>query len=533
MIHTELQQHQDAPLGNLPADRAARARLVVAMLCLTALIVFCSLPIFSEALPPQDEGILLVYPERILAGQVPSRDFRCSYGPAGFYLIAGCFKVFGVSVAVERSVGLFYRIALVLGVGAIIGRRGALMGMLAGALAWSATLALGLTAYAWCGAAACLVWSIWCISLPKSGSAAKDWAAAVAGGFLCGLGVLFRPDAILLAIVSGVPVFCAAGAMRRRAYLCGAAVAGAMFAAYLAAASPRLVVANLLGAVSASRNLHWVRRGMSAEESVLMWLAAITASSILAIAIFRLCRDRKSAHACLLLSAGLLSLGALQQALQYPDIRHIMFAGCVAFALWPLGLAELIGPGLGRMSAARQTITAILAAAVFAALAAETMVRPAITAVKNATGLSQYSDLHVIHRGRIHPVPDLRELRDLQMLLNRVEEVTTPGDTLVVACKDLDCTMLGHTSLYFLLPQLKPATYHLEMFLGTTMNAGYGSDFYQDVQSAKVLILDCGYTGPPMWRERLLKAGGTLHPVPGQFVLRGRYGEYELYVRMP
>jgi hypothetical protein len=35
-----------------------------------------------------DEGILLVYPDRILAGDVPLRDFETFYGPTGFYLIA-------------------------------------------------------------------------------------------------------------------------------------------------------------------------------------------------------------------------------------------------------------------------------------------------------------------------------------------------------------------------------------------------------------------------------------------------------------
>ena len=49
-----------------------------------------------------DEGIVLQGAERILAGQIPYRDFFSFYTPGSFYLLAGLFRVFGDSFAVAR-----------------------------------------------------------------------------------------------------------------------------------------------------------------------------------------------------------------------------------------------------------------------------------------------------------------------------------------------------------------------------------------------------------------------------------------------
>src|SRR5215469_17142678 len=49
-----------------------------------------------------DEGIVLRGAERILAGQIPYRDFFTFYTPGTLYLVAGLFRVFGDSFAVAR-----------------------------------------------------------------------------------------------------------------------------------------------------------------------------------------------------------------------------------------------------------------------------------------------------------------------------------------------------------------------------------------------------------------------------------------------
>lgn len=51
-----------------------------------------------------DEGLALQAARRVAAGQVPYRDFLWAYGPAQVYLLAGLFKLFGVSLLQWRIV---------------------------------------------------------------------------------------------------------------------------------------------------------------------------------------------------------------------------------------------------------------------------------------------------------------------------------------------------------------------------------------------------------------------------------------------
>jgi hypothetical protein len=60
-----------------------------------------------------DEGLVLTAAMRVGAGQIPHRDFYANYGPAGFYILAGLFKVFGQSLLVERLYDLFVKALLV------------------------------------------------------------------------------------------------------------------------------------------------------------------------------------------------------------------------------------------------------------------------------------------------------------------------------------------------------------------------------------------------------------------------------------
>jgi len=55
-----------------------------------------------------DEGITLVYAQRILRGQVPYRDFFTFVTPGSPYLMALWFKLFGASLIVARSILLAY-----------------------------------------------------------------------------------------------------------------------------------------------------------------------------------------------------------------------------------------------------------------------------------------------------------------------------------------------------------------------------------------------------------------------------------------
>ena len=74
--------------------------------------------------PPMEEGFMLVFPERVLHGAIPNRDFLHLYGPGSLWALAGVFKVFGVILLTERVFGLAQQIAIVFGIYALARRWG-------------------------------------------------------------------------------------------------------------------------------------------------------------------------------------------------------------------------------------------------------------------------------------------------------------------------------------------------------------------------------------------------------------------------
>lgn len=66
-----------------------------------------------------DEGVAASSAWRMLRGEVPYRDFFAVETPLSFYPTVAAFKVAGVSLAVERSVGMVWGVLLVWGVWAL------------------------------------------------------------------------------------------------------------------------------------------------------------------------------------------------------------------------------------------------------------------------------------------------------------------------------------------------------------------------------------------------------------------------------
>jgi hypothetical protein len=75
-----------------------------------------------RGLEPFDEGLTLQAARRVADGQVPYSDFLWAYGPAHVYLLAGLFKVFGVSLMWWRVIRIVVDAAVALVVFAIVRR---------------------------------------------------------------------------------------------------------------------------------------------------------------------------------------------------------------------------------------------------------------------------------------------------------------------------------------------------------------------------------------------------------------------------
>lgn len=106
-----------------------------------------------------EEGIVLTDASLVLSGWVPHQDFYTGQAPGIFYALALLWKVFGVSVLVERGLGVMLHLALGLLAGRLAGR----------ALGRSfSTLACGLV----------LMWLI------RTGAVASGWIAGMTSALL-------------------------------------------------------------------------------------------------------------------------------------------------------------------------------------------------------------------------------------------------------------------------------------------------------------------------------------------------------------
>ena len=105
---------------------------------------------------------MLVFPEQILGGRVPHRDFLHLYGPGAIYVLAAVYEALGTHLVVERLVGLAQHAAVAYSLwfllrpfGRSIATAGAMVSVVVligplglSAMAWNGALALGLAALA-------------------------------------------------------------------------------------------------------------------------------------------------------------------------------------------------------------------------------------------------------------------------------------------------------------------------------------------------------------------------------------------------
>jgi len=81
-------------------------RKLIVAIALCGIFTLGIWPAFHSPAIPMDEGMVLVYPEMILKGQLPYRDFESITGPGNSMILAGAYAGFGTNLFVERAVGL-------------------------------------------------------------------------------------------------------------------------------------------------------------------------------------------------------------------------------------------------------------------------------------------------------------------------------------------------------------------------------------------------------------------------------------------
>ncbi len=495
-----------------------------------ALLAFAMLPVrglYRATGSSMEEGFMLVFPKLVQEGRVPNVDFLHLYGPGALHVLSVWYRIFGYTLESQRTFGLLQHLGIIFAVYALTRAWGRVTAVGCGAIAALLIVTpIGLSALAWHGAVALAMWAIVFALRARHTERTADWAIA---GLFAGFALTFRPDIV---IAVSIALACAGWVVRRRAWkpvVVGAVVGLLPMWVHLAIAGPvqvfegivldpvfRLrpgrelptppswgVVDGALQAVAEGVPPWWGLPAPQASQQLFLWFFAV---AIIAIAVPLWAWRRRRAGATdeltmMLLAAGLFGLGILPQALQRPDSTHLAW---VAIGSWPL-LAASIVDVRSRRVADREPGPARRWGPVAAGLG--------VVAVLMLVIAPFYTYRHYVLHTRVSagelPLPFLVE-RDgrrfwfgdpfvasaLNQMVVDLDELTEPGDRLIVGPADLSRTIYSDVAVYFLFPELDPATYFIEMDPGLADTEGSG--LAEDIATADVLVLTNIWTG---WNE--------------------------------
>jgi hypothetical protein len=148
-----------------------------------------------------------------------------------------------------------------------------------------------------------------------------------------------------------------------------------------------------------------------------------------------------------------------------------------------------------------------------------------------ATIFSQKTEQFFIqHKGRVFPFYNRTTTIMAGRLLDRIEKLSAPGESLFIGPADLRRTNYNDTFLYYMLPQLRPATYFLEMNPFSANRPG--SPLATNVKDADWLVLNREFDS---WNEanrsREFQSDVPNQMVKEHFDVVGEFGNYLLLRR--
>jgi len=558
--------------------------------------------VFRAPGPPMEEGFMLVFPERLLDGDIPNKDFLHLYGPGSIWAIAGVFKVFGISLWTLRIYGFLQLIALIAGITHVGYRFGRWPAAVGGAVAAIIIVPpIGVTALAWVGGVALALWAV-AVAVRVFDEGHTGTRTLLVAGLLAGAALLFRPDLVIaLSLSLGALFLFGFDGPRRRQLLLGALAGLSPFLLHLLFAGPvnaftgmvtepvfdlrpgrRLPFppptdhfTSFLNRAYALREFPWPLPAFSQPMQIAVWFWVLTAVCVSLVVMGWRAKRAGSPHGWRLVALSLLALGLLPQAVQRADTAHLSWVSCVPFGLLPAFIAETVrlrhaGPADAPVTDAGELRDEAAATADAKADEGETpghappaSRRPRVPAVAGLAILVPfalmllfphytyrwYADYvvqstgnkrevsSIDHRGRSFYYGRADVAAAAEDMLDDVEEVTEPGDSIIVGTGDLRRTPYSEAYIYFLLPQLDPGTQYIEMDPGVADAPDSG--LADEMRAADVVVLSTVYDD---WDEPNASMDlGSDEPnqvLEQDFCQHDSYGSngparpvYELYVR--
>lgn len=502
--------------------RTPTLRAILKSLALVALAV-CAVSIvrlsFNEGFfVAQDEGILLVYPDLILRGYVPYRDFAALYPPADFYIIAGLFRVFGESIHVERSLAAAYW-CLLLVAAYLVGSR---VNRLTGSLAAVAVLAYlsvswSLGAHTHFGAYVCILFAMALAGRDFEGNASLTTHVLVLTGTIAGTTLCFKQDFGMVAIASTLVASNPFKPHRLLAFFRGVAIPVCALAIFAVFVGPAAVFDSLI--------LDPMR---AAPGRVLPlnpgWGFAVILACI-AIQCFTVVRARspRVPFQLVWLARGMatFSVGHFLVLLHRTSSDDILIDGFLIICFTVVSVPILLlQEGIDHQQRTVTTVAIFLASLI------------PVGILKLADRGADYPWHWVSSKGRTVPMidPNASWSSDLQRLVDEINRLSRGGEKVFVGLSDLRFAWHNDTYIYYLFPQLQPASRYLEMNPGCANRADSGLS--DQLLSADWLILTRRFD---VWHE----PNASMVPGPAvpnevvrtHFCTRGHYGPWDLLQR--
>jgi hypothetical protein len=482
--------------------------ITAAGISLLPLVLWLDAPVHR----PQDEGLLLVYPELILSGMLPHRDFLATYPPGNFFLLAGVYELFGASVTVERLVGLIYRGALVFGVFSLAARRSPLVAAVCGMSTAILLVPLRLEAFNWVGGLAALTWAT--VALMRG---RMIWA-----GLLVGVAISFRLDLTPAAIATTFVILRTQpepheGANRSLGWTLLAVVA--LFVCSIGVFSPQNMLNDLIldpvFYTGQARRLGVESLGTNSVR-LLVLLGLATAAA--------LCVPWSERHEARTertdgLAVAALSLCLLPQAFQRLDADHLLYAVALIGGILPASLDRLLA---GRFR--RAPILALSTGLIFSTAGAPIA---SLSASLSAGWWTPAARAQIHRNDRSLPARSEHELAGFAKLGALLDHEATPGQRLFIGPLDLSQTNYSDLHLYSLFPDLIPASYYIEMNPNSANRLG--TRLTQDLERSDWLLLSSEWNLPGQWEAAEAGDSRPNAVVRQRFHEVGRFGAWHLY----
>ncbi len=444
--------------------------------------------------PPMEEGFMLVFPEQILNGNFPHRDFLHLYGPGSLYTLAGAFKVFGTHLTVERLFGLLQHAVLVYSMWFLIrpfGRKVATGSALTAlvVLLWPA----GLTALAWNGALALGFLAMACSAAASRATGERTGFKTtfkVVAGASAGLALLFRPDMILAIGLAMAAWWFQFHKGSRAPMLYGFAGMSILWIPHLMVSGFRNSldgmfiepVFRLRGGRSLPIPPSWgeidaflqkvdsLREPMvpspfsPANQTFLWFLLVLGSAGILVWAAVVARRTKPPISATLsFFPAALFGIALVTQALQRPDSTHLAWVSGITFALCIPAFVLLLQSWRPEFPPnARSWVAVGIPALILILVIPFYPVSNYLGFVSESFGSDPSG--HVVQRAdRRFYLGDTGAATEAQTIVDILDEESDPGESLIVGPSDLSRTTYSDAWLYHLFPELPAGTRYIEM----------------------------------------------------------------------